>query len=422
MRCAGLFIIMEPDKAALLRARRSYHSAEQYRVGSNKNSKNRSNGDDDGVDDNGVRDDDDNNNNSDALHQTNFLEKISIPRGKRDGRDAFDYETAVREFIEETGMFFERAYVHRVPFVLQWTDAGVNYEYAIYVGVVRGVLKRVQREPNTFCVKLNNTCCKPNEYGVQLETRRFNNEIPRHLCILTLNDYFRYMNEKQLITYDSSNYLEFFVFVKNVKKIFDQTARQHDANASKTTTSPTLLASTAPIATLTQLPSETCADALFSKTAALSSALNATARATTIETNQIFCKQFLCITLKLNQTKARSVCWASYKNSKKRGNGNICNGVFVRNGNKLVKNCDCLNEHGFKSSNFVDDNALGDVNCDNIEDNGDDKNKNGDDKNKNGDDGNSDFVKNKTFKWRRAMRDNIVLATRRELMKIVNVV
>jgi hypothetical protein len=188
MRCAGLFMIMEPDKAVLLCARRSYDSTVHYH-------------------------------DTDQLRSVNFLEKISIPRGKRDGRDIFDYETAVREFIEETGTFFESAHVCRVPFVLQWNDAGVTYKYAIYVGVVQGMLRNVSREPNTYCVKLN--CDKPNDYKINLETRRHNNEIPRYLYILPLQDYFQYMNEKQLTTYDSSNYQEFFEFVKTVKANFD---------------------------------------------------------------------------------------------------------------------------------------------------------------------------------------------------------
>jgi hypothetical protein len=189
MRCAGLFMILEADKAVLLCARRSYDGNVAY------------------VD-------------PAQLEHVNFLEKISIPRGKRDGRDIFDYETAVREFIEETGTFFESAWVFRVPFVLQWNDAGVTYKYAIYVGVVKGLLHHVSREPNTYCVKLN--CDKPNDYKFNLELRRYNNEIPRHLYILPLQDYFQYMNEKQLTTYDSSNYLEFFEFVKSVKAKFDR--------------------------------------------------------------------------------------------------------------------------------------------------------------------------------------------------------
>nr|AGS47887.1 putative 25.3 kDa protein [Ectropis obliqua nucleopolyhedrovirus] len=150
----------------------------------------------------------------------NFLERISIPRGKRDGQDYFDYETAVREFIEETGCFFESANVFHEPFVLQWHDDGVVYKYAIYVAILQGVLKNVLRQPNTFCVKLEHTA-QTDTYKVNIESRRFNNEISRYLYIVPLNDYIAYMNEKQLITYEYSNYLEFFTFVKKVKTAFD---------------------------------------------------------------------------------------------------------------------------------------------------------------------------------------------------------
>ncbi|ACO53495.1 BV-e31 [Euproctis pseudoconspersa nucleopolyhedrovirus] len=191
MRCAGLFMITEePDnKAILLCARQSYDKSARYH-------------------------------NHEALQRAIFLEKISIPRGKRDGHDYFDYETAVREFIEETATFFDSAIVYKTPFVLQWSDKGANYKYFIYVGILRGLLKNVAREPNTFCVKLTQQR-RINDYKIGIEARRFNNEISRHLYIVPLADYFKYMSEKQLITYAYSNYLDFFNFVRNVKSKFD---------------------------------------------------------------------------------------------------------------------------------------------------------------------------------------------------------
>jgi 8-oxo-dGTP pyrophosphatase MutT (NUDIX family) len=182
-------LIVEPDHAVLLCARKSYTSSLYYR-------------------------------DSSMLQRANFLEKISIPRGKWDSRDIFDYETAVREFIEETGTVFDTAHVYRAPFLLHWNDNGVTYRYTIYVGVVRGgALRNVSREPNTFCVKLHRD--RANFYFVNLESRRCNREIPRHLYILPLHDYFQYMRERQLVTYESSNYLEFFDFVQEVKQEFD---------------------------------------------------------------------------------------------------------------------------------------------------------------------------------------------------------
>lgn len=190
MRSAGLLIITDRDKAVLLCAKRSYDSNKQYT-------------------------------DSARLDKANFLEKISIPRGKHDGRDIFDYETAVREFIEETATFFESAYVYKTPFILQWNDSGTMYKYVIYVGILKGVLKNVSREPNTFCVKLNSSH-RPNDYSIIIEPRRFNNEIPRYLYIVPLEDYFSYMSERQLTTYDFSNYLEFFDFVKQIKRKYQE--------------------------------------------------------------------------------------------------------------------------------------------------------------------------------------------------------
>lgn len=183
MRCSGLLIIMEPDRAVLLCARRAYNLS--------------------------------------VANGNHFLEKISIPRGKWDSRDIFDYETAVREFIEETGTFFENAYVYRSPFLLHWQDHGVVYRYTIYVGILKGPLRTVSRKPNTYCVKLQRNNRDSNEYQFNLQVRRHNHEIPRNLYIVPIKDYFQYMRESQLVTYDSSNYLDFFDFVEQVKIDYD---------------------------------------------------------------------------------------------------------------------------------------------------------------------------------------------------------
>ncbi|AVA31220.1 ADPRase [Oxyplax ochracea nucleopolyhedrovirus] len=181
---AGLFMITEPDKAVLLCARRAY----QMNVPSSADT---------------------------------FLEKISIPRGHRDCCDAKVYETAVREFVEETGRFFDSAFVHKLPFTLQWIDEGVTYKYLIYVGIVCGNLNNIKAAPNSYTVKL-----LPgkfgNDYRIVTRPRRFNCEIARSVTIVPLNRYFSYMNNKQLTTYDSSNYIEFFNFVREVKDNFDR--------------------------------------------------------------------------------------------------------------------------------------------------------------------------------------------------------
>ncbi|USC25890.1 hypothetical protein [Palpita vitrealis nucleopolyhedrovirus] len=188
---AGLFMIIDPDKAVLLCARRAYR-----------------------------------NSNTRAINNDTFLEKISIPRGHRDCNDAKVYETAVREFVEETGRFFDSAFIYKLPFTLQWKDAGVTYKYLIYVGVVCGNLINVNAKPNTYTVKLLPGAFG-NNYRIILKPRRFNCEIARSLTIVPLNKYFNYMNDKQLNTYDYSNYIEFFDFVRHVKKNFERKQLQN---------------------------------------------------------------------------------------------------------------------------------------------------------------------------------------------------
>lgn len=187
---AGLFMITEPDRAVLLNAHYAYRR------------------------------------NSSGNPDT-FLEKISIPRGHRDCCDGKIYETAVREFIEETGRFFDSAFIYKLPFELKWQDDGVAYTYLIYVGMVRGNLNDVNAKPNTYTVKLLPGMLN-NDYDIILKPRRFNCEITRSLAIVPLNKYFQYMTNKQLITYDSSNYIEFFDFVRTVKTKFDEKKYMQD--------------------------------------------------------------------------------------------------------------------------------------------------------------------------------------------------
>ncbi|AKR17345.1 NUDIX [Urbanus proteus nucleopolyhedrovirus] len=186
MKCSGLLLIIKPNKAVLLCARQAYNSSKVY---------------------------------TRRIVDNVFLEKISIPRGKRDECDDNDYETAIREFIEETGTFFNEAYVYREPFMLHWRDGGVMYRYCVYVGVTEDLLQYVRREPNSFCVKL--TCENPNNYSILFENRKYNNELSRFLYITPLECYFKYMYTKQLMTYERSNYIEFFEYVKRVKQAHD---------------------------------------------------------------------------------------------------------------------------------------------------------------------------------------------------------
>lgn len=185
MRCSGLFVITPMNEVMLLNARRSYATSKQHQ-----------------------------------RNQIDFLEKISIPRGKWDSCDIFDYETAVREFIEETARVFDSAYVYRVPFLLEWKDNNVVYKYRIYVAIMNAGVKMrcIEHEPNSFCVKLmRNTNFS---YNVRCVAKRQTKEMSRNLYILPLENYYNYMRERQLCTYEDSNYLSFFDFVKHVQTQF----------------------------------------------------------------------------------------------------------------------------------------------------------------------------------------------------------
>ena len=94
-----------------------------------------------------------------------------------------------------------------------------------YVGVVRGALVNVQFKPNTYSVKLLPGAVG-NDYRILLRPRRYNCEIARSLAIVPLNQYFEYMISKQLTTYAASNYGEFFDFVRQVKRLFDDNQLQ----------------------------------------------------------------------------------------------------------------------------------------------------------------------------------------------------
>ena len=188
MRCAGLLLIIDNDRVVLLNAMRSYNRRVNKQLARNQ----------------------------DLV----FLEKISIPRGKGDSDDTFDYETAVREFIEETSTFFDEAHVYRTPFRLMWRDE-IVYSYDIYVALLRGELRSIDCEPNSFYVKLRRDEGGDDAYHFSVTKRRFNEEIPRKLKIYTLDDYYYHMKRFQLKQYTSSNYLDFFNFVQFVRREYE---------------------------------------------------------------------------------------------------------------------------------------------------------------------------------------------------------
>nr|QNN89550.1 BV-e31 [Pieris brassicae granulovirus] len=104
---AGLLLITNDNKAVILQANKSYNENVNKNLKYNKH--------------------------------IPFVEKLSIPRGKHDVGEK-DYETAIREFIEETGLVFDKICVYNKPFVLEWQDNAKIYKYVMYVAFLSGTL------------------------------------------------------------------------------------------------------------------------------------------------------------------------------------------------------------------------------------------------------------------------------------------
>lgn len=117
---AGLLLITNDNKAVILQANKSYNENVNKNLKYNKH--------------------------------IPFVEKLSIPRGKHDVGEK-DYETAIREFIEETGLVFDKICVYNKPFVLEWQDNAKIYKYVMYVAFLSGTLyylKKTQQLQYSF--------------------------------------------------------------------------------------------------------------------------------------------------------------------------------------------------------------------------------------------------------------------------------
>lgn len=150
-----------------------------------------------------------------------FVEKLSIPRGKHDVGEK-DYETAVREFIEETGLIFDKVYVFDEPFVLEWQDNTKMYKYTIYVAFLNGSLNSLRKPPNSYNIRLlkigNDATVS---YKVDMVKQKFKtHELVRRIEFMSLKKYMMYMENRQLSTYNYSNYNIFFNYVTSVRDEF----------------------------------------------------------------------------------------------------------------------------------------------------------------------------------------------------------
>ncbi|APO13940.1 BV-E31 [Plodia interpunctella granulovirus] len=178
---AGLLLITDDNKAVILQAHKSYNENVNRNLRYNKH--------------------------------IPFVEKLSIPRGKHDSGEK-DYETAAREFIEETGLVFDRVSVYAIPFVLEWQDNAKMYKYTIYVAFLDGALHGLRRRPNSYNIRLSK--CN-GEYRVDMTKLRYKtHELIRRIEFMNFNKYVNYMKNRQLSTYRYSNYDRFFDYVQYV--------------------------------------------------------------------------------------------------------------------------------------------------------------------------------------------------------------
>ncbi|AAP85696.1 ORF_59 [Adoxophyes orana granulovirus] len=190
---AGLLLITENNKAVILQATKSYNDNVNKNLKYNKH--------------------------------IPFVEKLSIPRGKHDAGEK-DYETAVREFIEETGLVFDKICVFGEPFMLEWQDNCKIYKYVVYVGFLMGTLYYLKKKPNSYIVKLRARIgsfaqIKIYDYKVDMLRQKFRTqELVRRIELMNLSKYITYMENRQLSTYKYSNYLLFFDYVYSVQKMF----------------------------------------------------------------------------------------------------------------------------------------------------------------------------------------------------------
>lgn len=120
---------------------------------------------------------------------SNFIEKIQIPRGRKENTDKNGFSCAIREFIEETLLIPTGiCYTDKVGFPLRWYDNG-TWTYRIYI---------------LFCEKLIPSLDHKSEKNLALVKMKY-------------DQYVWYMIRKQLHLYKGDNYMDFFKYVNKIK-------------------------------------------------------------------------------------------------------------------------------------------------------------------------------------------------------------
>lgn len=167
----------------------------------------------------------------------NYVEKYCVPRGVKTSNESF-LECAVREFMEETNIFFNEVIILKDHFLLEWYDPpNVLWQYKIFVGFVDDLTrfsvrycdkkKIVEQFKNNWdqvdessttaqnYIKVSNIkslCSKSTKY-------KYSNEN----VVLLKKNFNRYKDLvcQNLHFYHKHNYYNFFTFLENMtfKKI-----------------------------------------------------------------------------------------------------------------------------------------------------------------------------------------------------------
>lgn len=127
-----------------------------------------------------------------------FIEQFSIPRGKCARHTESLRDCAIREFIEETGYYFNNIHIHEDIFQLYWNDPKhVRWEYSILFASADFSKKNL--------IKINKLSDNNALMLARVKSKRYEHVFPK---ILKVDEYISLLRDR-LKLYGRNNYLEF---------------------------------------------------------------------------------------------------------------------------------------------------------------------------------------------------------------------
>lgn len=135
-----------------------------------------------------------------------FVEQYSLPRGKCQERNENLQQCALREFIEETRVFFVDVKFSKSYFNLYWCDPpNVKWEYRIYFAFAS------LKEENLIHVNQNYKIDNMNTIHIRKKDLKYEPMKPAFLNILN----YTFLVRERLHLYGDNNYLEFIEHLTN---------------------------------------------------------------------------------------------------------------------------------------------------------------------------------------------------------------